>query len=308
MRITTDMKEANAVTHAGTFHSDDVFATVVLDAYFQATGRGELVVCRVNDAADAPKDAIVYDIGWGKYDHHQRNGNGIHASGVPYAALGLLWKEFGMTLCRKSTYPSRMWRMVENELIQPIDAVDNGVMPRTEYFVQPCAIPGIISAFNPNWDDKISMDDAFYDAYQIAERIFVKIMERAYSKVAAYDYVYECLMESHKTPGIMVLHTYMPWLDPILKPYPEMAKLTESLRFVVYPANRGGYQWRAIPDREGSFGLRKAAPESWWGLNDAVLAKVCGVENARFCHANGFIGGATDCAGAIEMARRAILA
>lgn len=82
MRITTDIKEANAVTHAGTFHSDDVFATVVLDAYFQATGRGELVVCRVNDAADAPKDAIVYDIGWGKYDHHQRNGNGIDRKSV----------------------------------------------------------------------------------------------------------------------------------------------------------------------------------------------------------------------------------
>lgn len=308
MRITKDINEANAVTHGGTFHSDDVFATVVLDAYFQATGRGELIVCRANDAANAPKDAVVYDIGWGKFDHHQRGGNGTHASGVPYAALGLLWKEYGMTLCKKSMNPSRMWWMVENELIQPIDSVDNGVMPRTEYVVQPCTLPGIISAFNPNWDDKIPVDDAFYDACQVAELIFTKIMERAYSKVAAYDYVYDRLRESNKTPGIMVLHTYVPWIDPILKPSPDMARLAESLRFVVYPANRGGYQWRAIPDKEGSFGLRKAAPESWWGLSDEALVKVCGVRTAKFCHANGFIGGATDCYGAIEMARKAICA
>ena len=39
-------------------------------------------------------DGLVYDIGFGKYDHHQENRR-VRKNGVPYAAFGLLWEEFG---------------------------------------------------------------------------------------------------------------------------------------------------------------------------------------------------------------------
>lgn len=306
MKLVKDISQANAITHGGTFHADEVFASVILDLYRQAVGESELVVYRAPllEAEIIPEGAIVYDIGCGKYDHHQRGGNGIRGNDVPYAACGLIWRDFGMEICRRSTRPQLMWRMIDNELVQPIDAVDCGEMPRTEYGIQPCTISGVISAFNPNWDDNESLDDGFMDAFDLALQIFNKIAERAYSKVAAYDYVYECMNKT--TDGVMILPKYVPWLDPVMKPAENMADKAAALRFVVYPANRGGYQWRGIPDREGSFGLRKAAPDSWWGLNGEELQKITGIKTAKFCHPNGFIGGAVTLEDTIAMARLAL--
>ena len=39
-------------------------------------------------------DGIVFDIGRGRYDHHQRDSR-VRENGVPYAAFGLLWEELG---------------------------------------------------------------------------------------------------------------------------------------------------------------------------------------------------------------------
>lgn len=305
MRVTKDIELANAITHGGTFHADEVFASVILDQWRQATGRPELVVYR---AIEAPTEnthgAIVYDIGGGTYDHHQRGGNGSRSNGVPYAACGLIWRDFGMELCRKSSNPRKMWKMIDAELIQPIDAVDCGEYPRSDYPIQPCTLSGIISAFNPNWDAHNDIDDDFYDAYQFALTAFTKIVERAYAKVAAYDYVYERLDVAED--GVMVLLEYVPWIDPIMRPIEGKADAASKIKFVVYPANRGGYQWRGVPDREGSFGLRKAAPKSWWGLNSADIIAATGIPTAKFCHPNGFIGGAGTLEDTIAMAHLAV--
>ncbi len=37
---------------------------------------------------------IVFDIGRGAYDHHQKDSR-VRENGIPYAAFGLLWEELG---------------------------------------------------------------------------------------------------------------------------------------------------------------------------------------------------------------------
>lgn len=306
MKLVHTIEDANAITHGGTFHADDVFATVILDLYRQAVGEDELRVYRADEAPEnAPSGVIRYDIGGGQYDHHQRDGAGYRPNGVPYAACGLIWKSFGMELCRRSINPYYMWRMIDAELIQPIDAVDCGEMPRTDYYVQPCTLSGVISAFNPNWDDNESMDDSFCDAVEFALPMFTKIAERSFSKVAAYEPVDACMKKS--TGGILILDVNVPWVDPVLRPSEGMEDIAAGLLFVIYPANRGGYQWRGIPDRDSAYGLRKAAPQSWWGLRGKELAEVTGVKTAKFCHPNGFIGGAitlSDCIAMVKLAMK----
>lgn len=95
--ITNNVNDATVITHAGVFHADDVFATVILSKV-----RENVVVARVQRVPDnLSADVVVYDIGGGKFDHHQRGGNGARPNGVPYASCGLLWKEFGpQDLCR----------------------------------------------------------------------------------------------------------------------------------------------------------------------------------------------------------------
>lgn len=68
---------ADAITHAGVFHADEVFATVILSRIIQ-----DLKVCRVRRAPVTPNSqAVIYDIGEGQYDHHQQGVMGYETTG-----------------------------------------------------------------------------------------------------------------------------------------------------------------------------------------------------------------------------------
>ena len=57
--LTTDVRNANAITHGGIFHADEVFGTIILSKVMD-----NIVLARTfkvpEDIAD---DVIVYDIG-----------------------------------------------------------------------------------------------------------------------------------------------------------------------------------------------------------------------------------------------------
>ena len=59
-------KDAKFITHAGSFHADDVMATVLLEILYE-----DVSLARVAEIDEKDTDAFVYDIGLGKYDHHQ---------------------------------------------------------------------------------------------------------------------------------------------------------------------------------------------------------------------------------------------
>lgn len=81
-------KDAAAFTHGGKFHADDVFSAALL-LYLNP----EIVIARGNRVPE-DFDGIVFDIGRGRYDHHQKDSR-VRENGVPYAAFGLLWEELG---------------------------------------------------------------------------------------------------------------------------------------------------------------------------------------------------------------------
>lgn len=62
--MTKNIETATAVTHGGTFHADEVFATVILEKVF-----GDLTICRTFRIPEDLKDeVVVYDIGYGRFD------------------------------------------------------------------------------------------------------------------------------------------------------------------------------------------------------------------------------------------------
>ena len=79
---------ANGFTHAGKFHADDVFATALLQIL-----RPDIKITRGFVVPD-DFDGIVYDVGFGMFDHHQEPRE-YRPNGVPYAALGLLCDAIG---------------------------------------------------------------------------------------------------------------------------------------------------------------------------------------------------------------------
>lgn len=154
IKTTINPEFANACTHGGIFHADEVVASVILAKYhamyFESN---EFVVCRTFKVPeDLNPDAIVYDIGGGQFDHHQRGGNGCRENGVPYSSAGLIWREFGPKLVANTQNPDLVWKIVDRNIIQGIDAVDNGTLPKPDYPAEALSISRAISLFNPSWD------------------------------------------------------------------------------------------------------------------------------------------------------------
>ena len=59
-------KDAKAFTHGGKFHADDIFSSALL-LYLNP----EIQITRGNQVPEE-YDGIVFDIGRGAYDHHQK--------------------------------------------------------------------------------------------------------------------------------------------------------------------------------------------------------------------------------------------
>lgn len=297
IKITKNISEANLVTHAGIFHADEVMATVILGKAFD-----DVTVCRVTKVPDKLKiGTIVYDIGGGWYDHHQIGGNGQRENGVPYAAAGLIWNKYGARVLRKYSDTYGVWKKIDKALIQGIDAVDNGTMPSVDYPAYVMGISQIISGFNPCWDAEESSDEAFVKAVLFAEIIFDNVLKHAISRVKAKSIVEEAI---NKTQGhILVLDEFVAWKETIYAPWCENAN---NIWFVVFPSNRGGYNWHGVCKEYTSFELRVSVPEEWKGLCDEELQIVSGVKTASFCHRDGFVGGAETLEDTIKMVNIAI--
>lgn len=297
IKLIQDAAAAECITHAGTFHADEVFATVILGKVF-----GPLTLCRVNVVLDEVREGvIVYDIGHGELDHHQRGGNGTRDNGVPYAASGLVWKRYGKKLTERTCDSDLVWELIDRELIQGIDAIDNGILHLTDHAVKCLNISDMVRMMNPLWNSGESFDEAFYKAYSLAETIFDRVYENAVSKVEAKKKVEQSI---HNTTGnIMVLDQYVPWQQFIFDSAEPKAK---EILFVVFPSVRGGFNCQCVPDALGGYGQRKSMPEKWRGLMGEDLQKAAGVPDAVFCHPAGFIAGAETLEGAVKMAERAV--
>lgn len=299
IKITKNIKEANCITHAGTFHADEIFATLILSKIMP-----EIILIRLPEFKEQKKVAtkdnvMVYDIGAGKYDHHQLGGNGERENGVKYAACGLIWKAFGRDVLNKYNVKEVDYTLdyIDRNLIQFIDSNDNGQLPKLQADYRNVHLSHIVSLFNPKWDEEVDSNENFMKALNVCEIIFDEFLHDTLSKMKAKDLVDKAIEDSEN--GIMVLDTFAPWKEFLLNSRNEKAK---SINFVVFPSSRGGYNVYAVPLELGSFKNRKTLPNKWRGLRDKDLQDVTGVRTARFCHNAGFICSADSKDGALELA------
>ena len=151
-------KDAQAFTHSGKFHADDVFSSALL-----LSVNPEITIHR---GSQVPEDfkGIVFDIGRGKYDHHQRDSR-IRENGVPYAAFGLLWEELGAEILGEE-----LAEKFDEAFVQPLDNNDN-TGEKNE-------LATLIGNFNPPWDAQGGNDAAFFKAVGVAGMILDNKLER----------------------------------------------------------------------------------------------------------------------------------
>lgn len=262
-------------THGSKFHSDDVFATAFLRILNPQI--------KVQRGFEVPEkfDGIVYDIGRGRFDHHQVDKE-IRENGCPYAAFGLVWREYGAD-CVGEEEAARF----DEKFIQPLDLSDNTGCSNV--------LAEIIDEFNPSWDSKESYDDCFWRAVDFAEQI----LRNRFAAIAGVNRAKELVQQAMQDGDgeILVLSQYAPWKEAVVG---------SSYQLVVYPSNRGGFSVQGVPVRQGDNKLVCSLPEEWWGREAAELPEISGIKTLRFCHATGFMAAADTQDDAVQAAKLAL--
>lgn len=259
--MTNKINYITGITHTGVFHADDVFSAALLKIL-----NPDIEISRVfKIPEDVSKDTIVFDIGFGCFDHHQKDGE-IRDNGIKYAALGLLWREFGKLLVSQKNVDK-----FDANFVQAIDNADNGgsLNPMTS----------AISAFVPNWDDEDqNMNASFFEAVDFAMEVLDKEIARMQSSERAEREAQTALDNSDG--NIIILDRFVPWQDVLI---PSTAK------FVVFPSLRGGWSAQAIPSTIGGRDQKVPFPVEWAGADKETLGNF--VPGMTFCHPGRFMIG-----------------
>ena len=271
---------AIAFTHSGKFHADDVFSSALL-LYLNP----ELTILRGNRVPD-DFEGIVFDIGRGKYDHHQKDSR-IRENGVPYAAFGLLWEELGPEILG-----DELSRKFDEAFVQPLDNNDN-TGEKNE-------LATLIGNFNPAWDAEGGSDEAFFQAVSVAGMILENKFERYRGNERADKRVEEIYdrhqqafhdREKHRDDArILILPEFVPC----------QKFLSETqIAFVIFPSNRGGYCIQP-QKKEYSMNYKCSFPPEWLGLENEELREATGLKTANFCHKGGFLMTTGELADAVQ--------
>lgn len=260
-----------AITHAGVFHADDV-----MSAAFLRILNPEITVERVfRVPEELPEDVLVFDIGGGEFDHHQKN-NEVRENGVPYASFGKLVRAFGGEL----GLSDESLAAFQKEVVEPIDSTDNGG--------EPDPLSRVLSAFNPSWDEDADGTARFWEAEAVAEVFLRREINTLRSVDAAREIVLDAAEKAEG--GVVVLEQYAP--QDALQTVPEAL-------FVVYPSARGGWNVQTVPSDENPMVGRVPFPKEWLGNPDASLGMT-------FCHPGNFLASAETREQAIAIAHLAV--
>ena len=279
MEIVTNIYEANCITHSGTMHADEIFSTAFLDLYLN-----DVKVHRTtNIPSDIKEDVLIYDIGRGIYDHHQEDAQ-KRENGIKYCSFGLLWKQFGRDFLNKRNVSDieEVFTMFDKDLVEAIDADDNGVFPKIDAPYKVKTLSEVFKLFNPGYKSGQDETIQFYMAVMVAKTIIEQELSNVIGKVIAKSQVLEKLKTA--TNHTLFLDEYMPYEQTILS-----LESANDIYFVVYPSNRGGYGIKTIPISQEDHTKRKEFPESWAGLDNEELEKVSGIKGLRFCHLTRFL-------------------
>ena len=280
--IISIMRIHHAYTHYGTHHADDVTSTAffvelhsLLYRLFYHEYSYKEFVTRITYVSPYIKKeetdghAIVYDVGFGKFDHHDKHNIKLRPPRIiknkenveiPYASLGLLWKYYGRLylilsyLVRYDEYPNdriveKFFNRFDTNVILPIDARDNGIFDLTDsnysetianfnamrsYSVSEFTFNKPLTGIFKN----ISSDFAFNYACDFADRAFSGWICNALKDMKDAQFVEKQLENHDPTNSVLVLNRYVKLDDATLESHPE-------IHYCVYPSSRNKGCWCA---------------------------------------------------------------
>lgn len=207
-----------------------------------------------------------------------------------------------------------LYKKIYENFIREIDAIDNGVPicdgePRYQITT---SLSSRAERFNPEWNTEESVDEniLFEKAKALVGTEFVdRVLSYATSWLPARDIVIEAIKNAknvYETGEILELATPCPWKEHLF----DLEKDYGIVGVPKYVLMRGdGDDWRVIcvPHQPSSFICRKFLHKDWRGRTQEEIIQKSGINDAKFCHSTGFIGGAGTRASVFEMAIQSLL-
>lgn len=279
-------------THNGNFHADEVFATNILMEIMDVEK-----VIRTRDKNELEKCNIVYDVGDGQFDHHSKDKKYRH-NGIPYAACGLIWKEYGTVYIKSvlnrfrlkytDALISGIFKKLDSTIIQQIDAGDNGVkvIEKSLNDMLICDLSNVIENFNLQWFETFTENDSdkkFMEAVDFSKKLLENKTINIYYALKGKEILCK-QYEKCKKNGYIVLDEYIPWKTSIAE-----IDQDEFIKFIIFQGNDGNWNVQAIPKKLGEFKNRLDLPIEWAGLRNEELQNISGINDAIFCHNNLFL-------------------
>lgn len=278
------------VTHNGTFHADDLFAAATLTILLENKGK-KFEIIRNRDADVVQGGDFVFDVGGiydpaqNRFDHHQKGGAGTRQNGIEYASFGLVWKTYGALICGSE----EVAYYIDNKIVSPIDAIDNGIQIVTAIFdeVIPYNASETFSIFMPTWEeDESKLDDVFREEVQRAARVLRRTIEVVNSDLKGRKMIIEAYENSKDKRVVELPNSFPRYL------YQDtLARFPEPLYAVYFSKNSRDWGVEAIQTAPGTFLSRKPFPPEWRGImnHDPRLPEITGVPDIIFCHRSGYL-------------------
>lgn len=278
--ILSILKLHRLYTHCGTHHADDVTSTAFmielhslvyqcfcLEYDYRNFVKRIVYVSPSMKEEERNGSAVVYDIGYGEFDHHVKDHLKLRPPKnikdkinieIPYASLGLLWRKYGRTylilsyLIRYGEYPNselveKHYRKFDNNIILPIDARDNGIFDLTD-----SNYSDTIANFNAmrslNMSDfasnrpltgifaNITNDLVFNYACDFADRAFTGWICNTLKEMKDSEYLTNLLENHDPTNSVLVMNHYVKIEESITSSHPE-------IHYYVYPSARDKGLW-----------------------------------------------------------------
>lgn len=276
-----NIQDANCITHSGTMHADDVFATAFLEMYLNNI---RLFRTTSVDFSEISEDALVYDVGRGEFDHHQV-GALKRKNGITYCSFGLLWKKFGKDFLkiRNIEFIDEVFEGIDIDLIEGIDADDNGIFPKIEADFKVKTLSSVIKLFNPSYNSLEIENNQFLKAVSFAKEILEEEILYINGKVVANKKIRE-IIKKNTNKNYLILEEYIPYEDSLLS-----LEEANDILFVAFPSNRGGYSIKTVPKSLDDRTARLEFPLEWGGKSQEELKKISNIEGLTFCHMGRFI-------------------
>lgn len=311
------------VTHAGTFHSDELMALVLLERHYlqrpvvgvdlsnsellELLCEGVYPPLRVRKTADGLEDArtphllvrtrspealaaarlnpttFVIDVGGEldpaalNFDHHQASMKDTWDDGTPYSSTGLVWKWL-RAQGHLNELSDGVLDELENALIRPLDAHDNG---QAQFHLSM-----VCEGYNRHTEQGPGQMDQFLKALAFMHEAFDNHLHQAQMKVQSRQ-VLERAWEvaQNRNERHVVLK------EPLA--YPDGTGLLVEVsqgqaELLAIPGRGSRYSIISLPI-EDRFSIKCPVPEPWRGLMDQTLEIEGKTIQLAFAHKTGFM-------------------